>query len=118
MNRASSLSRRTPLLRSAPLRRTTPLRPRSARTARRYVAERVPLVRALLESRPWCEIACGPVCTGRATAVHEPLLRSRGGDPYDVAACVTTCASCHRAAHDHPVQATRRGWLVPSWSRP
>lgn len=40
---------------------------------------------------------------------HEPLPRSRGGDPLDVDQVLAVCASHHRWIHDHPKEAKRLG---------
>jgi hypothetical protein len=59
--------------------------------------------------------ACHRCWQARATDLHEPLCRSRGGDPSDPAQCWPLCRQCHDEIHDHPEQATRDGWLTPSW---
>lgn len=91
----------------------TPIRPRSEKTKRTYEV-RGPLVAALLAERPWCEIRWDAKCWGLATEVHEPGMRSRGADICDPEQCVTGCHYCHRMVHDHPAEATERGWMIPS----
>ncbi len=46
--------------------------------------------------------------------VHEPLKRSRGGDPTDPNQGIGICAACHRFTEDFPAEATRLGLLVSS----
>jgi len=95
-------------LRTAPMRRTGRLRPRSAKTARTYVARRA-LVAGLLEQRPWCE-RCGQE---RSTDVHEPLMRSQGGATTDPAgAYFCLCRRCHGEIHASPAQSYAEGWLI------
>lgn len=56
----------------------------------------------------------GGVCSGPYDA-HEPLMRSRGGDPTDPDACILVCRRHHDAIHDFPTKATKLGLLIPSW---
>jgi hypothetical protein len=49
-------------------------------------------------------------CDGRATEVHEPLSRARGGSIIDPANMVPLGA-CHRYIHAHPEIAMRAGLL-------
>jgi hypothetical protein len=107
LGRGSGLAARTGL------KRHTRLKIRSEKQERKYEVRR-PLVARLLAERPWCEIRWDAKCWRRATEVHEPGMRSRGADICDEAACVTGCHYCHGMVHDHPAEATRRGWLVPS----
>lgn len=45
-------------------------------------------------------------CLGfAANDVHEPLPRSRGGDPLDPAQCVLVCRRCHESIHQNPAHA-------------
>ena len=77
---------------------------------RAFVAEQ-------LDARPMCEAgklirgAHGSSCTVRATVIHEPLLRSRGGSTIDVDNSVAICDPCHRWVHDHPMLATELGLM-------
>jgi hypothetical protein len=109
--------KRSPLKRGNPLRRLTPLARggrlpfRSAKQARVYREVRVPLVRDLLQEHPVCQ-RCR---AARSTDVHEPKLRSRGGDPLDKAQCVALCRDCHDWCHQNPVAATTEGWMKHSW---
>jgi hypothetical protein len=107
----SVLTARTPLRKSQG--RHARIKPRSKKQERKYEVRR-PLVAALLAERPWCEIRWDAKCWGRATEVHEPGMRSRGADICDPEQCVTGCHYCHRMVHDHPAEATERGWMIPS----
>lgn len=122
--------KRTPLRTVTPLRRftvlqgdgeperRTPLRPRSAKMARVYRLERVPLVRTMLAGQPLCQLAL-PGCTGLADTVHELLPRGRGGSITDPDNCVPACQSCNDAAsNQHITEAQVRGLLLHSWQRP
>ncbi len=102
-----------PLQRRKELARTGRLRQRSARTERRYV-ERRQLVAALLEAVPWCPIRWDDGCQGRTVDVHEPGMRCRGADILDEDQCTAACRYCHDKVHDHPAEATARGWMIPS----
>jgi hypothetical protein len=102
------------LARTATLTTRTRLKPRSDKTARKYVTRRV-IVGELLAARPWCEIRWDGGCESRSTDVHEPRMRSRGADICDPAQCVAACRYCHGEVHGHPAEATKRGWLIPSW---
>lgn len=111
--RTKAMPRGKGLASSSSLKTRTPLRARSDKQRRKYEI-RGPLVAWLLITRPWCEIRWDANCWRRATEVHEPEMRSRGTDICDEAKCKTACHYCHRMVHDHPAEATRRGWLVPS----
>lgn len=50
-------------------------------------------------------------CNGRATEVHEPLTRARGGSITDPANMVPLSRECHRWLHAHPLIATDAGLL-------
>lgn len=107
------ISRGTGLATTTPLERQKRIKPRSEKQQRKYKI-RGPLVARLLAERPWCEIRWDAKCWRRATEVHEPGMRSRGADICNEDECVTGCHYCHRMAHDHPAEATKRGWLIPS----
>ena len=113
--RYSSLPPRVkPMSRGSGLQRTGRLRPRSEKTQRIYVTRRQ-VVAQVLDANPWCQIRWDdPGCQRRSTEVHEPGMRSRGADICNPAECVAGCHYCHRMVHDHPAEATRRGWLIPS----
>lgn len=111
--------KRTAALREAgrPLPRST-LPAQSAKRKAESMQRRY-MVRRELASRPWCEakplIGGEHRCDGRATDIHEPLTRARGGSITDPANTWALCRSCHRFIHDNPEEATRLGLLVPSW---
>jgi hypothetical protein len=68
---------------------------------------------------PVCEIQWGrEICQGVATHAHEPRMRSRAGADIilDRKECLLTCWPCHRTVHAQVAEATRRGFLVPSWN--
>jgi len=116
-----AFGRRTPLSRgTAPLKRS-PLAQRSKRRLRSYAGAdgRAAFVSATLAVRTRCE-AWSPMCNGRASDVHESILRSRGGAivPGPLAAAqgqrfIVVCSSCHAYIHSHRPWAERRGLLDP-----
>lgn len=113
MKRSAPL-RRSPLKRDGrPLARRTPIRARSKKQEAVYRVRRR-LVAELLAERPVCE-RCG---AARSTDVHEPRMRSRRPDMdiTDPRECVCLCRACHTWVHTHPAEATREGWLIPSWA--
>ena len=117
-----------------PLKRRTPLRSMSKK--RQAVAgQRRRMVREQLEARPRCE-AGEPIymhyvnsfgtefarerrrtdrCQGRATDIHEPLMRSRGGSIVDPANTVAVCRRCHDWIHANPDVSVSLGLLKNSW---
>ena len=114
----TAIKRRTPLKRKTRIRtqpptrqqavRNSTLRPRSKRTAAIYRNERVPLVRRLLEERPWCEAQL-EMCTGRSRDAHELLARSALGSITDEENILMVCGECHRWITDHPGKAKELG---------
>ena len=48
---------------------------------------------------------------------HHRKLRSRGGKD-DGFNCVWVCLDCHDHIHHNPDEATRTGFMVPSWEDP
>jgi hypothetical protein len=105
--------KRTPLRRHTALARSpfpsrTALRPVSAKRRRQAPARRrcCEQVRA----RKYCE-ALLENCTFLGQHVHEVVSRARGGSITDASNCLYVCASCHRAIHDNPAEATRLGLL-------
>lgn len=95
--------------------KTTAIKPRSKKRAQLMREIRGPLVREILEERPWCERGLSVMTdlgeVKRSTQVHEKLTRARGGDITDKANCVAVCRACHMWIHDHPAAATEEGWL-------
>lgn len=100
----------------------SPLNRRSKKREADYEIRR-PLVRRLLEERPWCE-AC-PVYAahdGRATYVrqrsvdiHEILTRGRGGSILDEPNLLAVCRSCHRRIGNYPALSNELGLTRASW---
>lgn len=109
LNRGSSQLKRSPLKSNTPLARSKkPIKNRSAKTAKKYREERVPLVKKILAERPWCE-ACpkwaefdGLTFFRRRESVDCHEIRSRGRtggvrsdewlDPENILA---VCRVCH-----------------------
>jgi hypothetical protein len=115
--RAAPLPRTAEPERRAQLVATGPIRPSAAsRTrARAVFAARALVLRAMFEEDPWCRARIDGVCTGLAEDGHEPLLRSRGGDPTDPANIVLLCRKCHDHAHANPRVAEALGLMRHSW---
>lgn len=91
-----------------PLKRTQ-LAKRSKKTKEAY-KQRVPLVRRLLQERPWCE-ACpifashdGLVTYQRRPSVdiHELKRRSQGGSILEEANLLAVCRQCHQRIGNNP----------------
>lgn len=115
--RSQPLRRFTVLQGGGELERRTPLRPRSAKLAKVYRLERVPLVRTMLAGQPLCQLTL-PGCTGLADTVHELLPRGRGGSITDPDNCKVACAYCNDAASNrHITEAQDRKLLLHSWDR-
>lgn len=108
------MKRRKPLKRGGSLKRTR-LKPRSEKTQRRYIEERIPLVVETLASNPWCEI-----CWRRKSVdVHEKRTRARTGgvhgkDWLDPDNILALCRTCHNWIDDNPQLAETLGFLLPS----
>lgn len=87
----------------------SPKRKAQALERRRFVAE-------FLAKNPACQVGWDRSCSGRAVHVHEALTRARGGVivPTEgrLQLFVATCWSCHAQIHDHPAEATARGFLA------
>lgn len=76
------------------------------------------MVAAILAVRTRCEIRWdASICGGRATTVHEPLSRGRGGSIVDPDNAMAACIPCNEAASANPDEAVRRGVLRHSWDR-
>ena len=87
------------------------MRHRSAKRAKLYRDERVPLVVNLLIERPVCER-----CKASGSQdIHELKSRARGGSIIDVNNLVALCRACHNWITTHPAEATAEGWLKHSW---
>lgn len=98
------------------------MRHRSKKKEAEYELRR-PLVRRLLEERPWCE-ACpvfaahdGKVTYQRnpSADIHELKRRSQGGSILDEPNLLAVCRPCHRRIGNHPQLAfdlglSRHGW--------
>jgi hypothetical protein len=101
------------------------LKPRSDKTAKKYKEERIPLVKRLLEERPWCE-----ACTAYAKLdgktwfrprpsrdLHEIKSRGRTGgvnstewlDPENI---ICLCRECHTRITDQVKEAEALGFLA------
>ena len=90
----------------------TALRQRSKK-AQRIAPQRRKRVEEMLEDAVCAARLAG--CTGRATEVHEPRMRSRGADILDPEQCIPICHWCHRWTHDNPAKAHELGLLLHSW---
>lgn len=113
--------------RSAPLRRKTPLprgtralpRARTPRTRRLRRPGMDPGVRHTVYVRAGgrCD-RCRVPLPGDRWECHHRMLRSRGGtdDPTNLLALCSTCH--HEHVHGRVAEATRLGYLVPSWADP
>jgi len=87
---------------------------------------RRPLVKRLLEERPWCE-AC-PVFAKHDEKVtysrnpghdvHEKVRRSQGGSILDESNLLVVCRPCHRRIGNYPQLAFDLGLAEPGWSQP
>ena len=91
-------------------RRLRPVSPKRALEQR----ERRKLVESY-STRPMCPVNWDNGCTRLADDLHEPLLRSRGGDPSSAEDTIPICRHCHDRVHQFPREATKRGWMIPSW---
>lgn len=80
---------------------------RSTRRQREMVARRI-LVQKILRERPVCEY---PGCHSPSTAVHEVILRSRGGSILDESNCLAVDGYHHRHLHEHPREAEQLGMI-------
>lgn len=98
------------------------MRRRSKKREADYEIRR-PLVRRLLEERPWCE-AC-PVFAAHdqkvtyvrqpSVDIHEVLTRGRGGSILEEDNLLAVCRSCHRRIGNHPALANELGLTQASW---
>jgi hypothetical protein len=95
--------------------RASGLRQVSARRAAENRRRRQMAAEVFGDDQP-CWIRWDKDCGGLATDLHEPRKRSHGADICDPAECVPACRHCHSAAHAHPAEAEKRGWLIRSGS--
>ena len=107
--------------RGKPLKRT-PLNKRSNKTKEIY-KERIPLVKKLLQERPWCE-ACPKFALHDNLAVyirrpsqdiHEIVRRSQGGSILDESNLLAVCRPCHQRIGNNPQLAFELGLAKHSW---
>ena len=98
------------------------MRRRSAKREADYELRR-PLVRRLLQERPWCE-ACPVFATHdekvtyvrqASVDIHEVLTRGRGGSILDESNLLAVCRSCHRRIGNYPALANELGLTRASW---
>ena len=104
-----------------PLKRT-PLAKRSKKTKEMY-KQRVPLVKRLLQERPWCE-AC-PVYAEHdklsvyvrqpSVDIHELKRRSQGGSILEESNLMAVCRKCHKRIGDSPQLAFELGLSIHGW---
>lgn len=87
------------------------MKPRSKKRAQLYIKERVPLVKRLLEEKPFCE-RCK---VRRSQDVHEIKSRARGGSILDESNLACLCRACHSFITQNPKQAHAEGFLKNSW---
>ena len=87
------------------------MRARSKKRQALYEAERIPLVKRLLEERPVCQRCFRQ----RSTDVHEVKTRARGGSITDESNLVCLCRPCHDLITRDPKTAQERGWVKNSW---
>lgn len=98
------------------------MRRRSRKMEEQYELRR-PLVRRLLEERPWCE-AC-PIFAAhdekvtyvrqRSVDIHEVLTRGRGGSILEEDNLLAVCRPCHRRIGNYPALANELGLTRASW---
>ena len=100
------------------------MRHRSKKKEAEYELRR-PLVRRLLEERPWCE-ACpvfaahdGKITYVRQPAcdVHEKVRRSQGGSILDETNLLCVCRGCHRRIGNYPALAFELGLAESPYNR-
>lgn len=98
----------------------TPLKPRSAKMAKVYRTERIPLVEQWLSESQICEV--GPKiravkpeyqkCLGEADCLHELKKRSAGGSITDPDNLIRSCWVCNQEVEDWPDIAWQAGLVV------
>lgn len=96
--------------------RSARLRPRSAKTARLYVARRA-FVAEFLAANPWCQARLEG-CEGRSVDCHEVVRRSHGGAIFPgqegkrETEYLAVCRRCHTWISEHPKLAKEHGLEV------
>lgn len=98
------------------LKRKTPLARRSKKrvaTDAEYAAARAAVIR---RAGGMCEVRTPACPEGPHAGVHchHRATRARGGK-HDPETMVWLCGRAHDFAHNHPVEATILGMLIPSW---
>jgi 5-methylcytosine-specific restriction endonuclease McrA len=98
-----------PMKRSSVKKQSKAINSRSKKTEEKY-KERRPLVKRLLEEKPWCE-AC-PVFAEhdglityqirQSVDVHEIVRRSQGGSILDESNLMCVCRQCHSRIGNYP----------------
>jgi 5-methylcytosine-specific restriction endonuclease McrA len=98
------------------------MRYRSKKKEEEYRLRR-PLVKRLLEERPWCE-AC-PVFAAHdekvtysrnpSQDIHEIVRRSQGGSILDESNLLAVCRPCHRRIGNYPQLAFDLGLAKEGW---
>lgn len=108
--------RRDPAKAQAWRQRSKAMAPRSARKIAQD-RKRAQLVERKVHGKP-CVARWDDGCHGMAVTLHEPLLRSRGGDPASDADTIAVCSYCHDAIHRNVAEATERGLMRHAWDEP
>lgn len=131
------LTRTKGLAPGKPLRRKTPLRSRAAGMfgpgsslkrpqgkharlkpvsdkRRAENRERRKMADTVFGPAPECGIRWDENCRGLADDLDEILSRGRGGSITDAANTTPACRPCHIQKTEHPAEAERRGFLLPS----
>lgn len=110
------MKRGGPLKRTA-LKRKTPLKAMSAKR-KASLSKRRRTVQEVIERDKFCQardlvpdVACGGPLTG-----HEPLFRSRGGDPTDPEQVIACCWIHNGWIADHPKEAEAVGLAISRYA--
>lgn len=102
-----ALTRRTPLRRGAPMKRTPIKAKRTQSKTDFHPSVRADIVR---RSAGRCEAAVSQRCRVQGGHIHHILRRSQGSQ-FDADDGLMVCVDCHQWIHDHPAEATARGFL-------
>ena len=104
---------------SSELKRTTRVKPRSAKTAKVYRDERIPMYDEVRQHQKLC---AWPGCRREWVDLHEVLTRGRAGSKLtgegsitDRANVVGLCRKHNGEAQDETRQAECLGVIIPSW---